>query len=68
MITLGASRVHSRQRDMFIRYFMYGIMICYFNFFTEFTYRHHVELDGQFLSLDVLDTAGKVRIYLIYKQ
>lgn len=27
---------------------------------TESTYRHHVELDGQFLSLDVLDTAGKV--------
>ncbi|XP_067036013.1 ras-related and estrogen-regulated growth inhibitor-like [Acropora muricata] len=25
----------------------------------ECTYRHHVELDGQFLSLDVLDTAGK---------
>ena len=29
---------------------------------TECTYRHHVELDGQFLSLDVLDTAGKVSI------
>ena len=27
---------------------------------AECTYRHHVELDGQFLSLDVLDTAGKV--------
>lgn len=25
----------------------------------ECTYRHNVELDGQFLSLDVLDTAGK---------
>ena len=25
-------------------------------------FRSHVELDGQFLSLDVLDTAGKVRI------
>ena len=34
--------------------------MCYFYLFTECTYRHHVELDGQFLSLDVLDTAGKV--------
>ena len=32
-----------------------------FKFATESTYRHHVELDGQFLSLDVLDTAGKVQ-------
>lgn len=38
----------------------------HFTFFVECTYRHHVELDGQFLSLDVLDTAGKVRISSFY--
>lgn len=35
-------------------------ILCFYP--TECTYRHHVELDGQFLSLDVLDTAGKVSI------
>lgn len=39
--------------------------LCKFLFFpclsyTEATYRHHLVIDGQFVSLDIMDTAGKV--------
>lgn len=27
---------------------------------VEMTYRHHVTLDGHFVALDLMDTAGKV--------
>ena len=30
--------------------------------FSETTTRHHVDVDGEYLALDILDTAGKVNI------
>lgn len=32
---------------------------------TEATYRHHLIIDGQFVSLDIMDTAGKVCLILL---
>ena len=32
--------------------------------FTETTTRHHLDVDGEYLALDILDTAGKVNIQL----
>lgn len=32
----------------------------YFFSNAEATYRHHLLVDGQFVSLDIMDTAGKV--------
>lgn len=29
-------------------------------FFTESIYRHYFELEGDYISLDIMDTAGKV--------
>ena len=31
---------------------------------TETTTRHHIDVDGEYVALDILDTAGKVNIIL----
>ena len=39
------------------------MMMCFslFSIFTEMTYRHHMTLDGHYVALDIMDTAGEVR-------
>jgi len=31
---------------------------------TETTNRHHIDVDGEYVALDILDTAGKVNMKL----
>ena len=50
-----------------LRVFDKEFRFLYFYFFprlslTEATYRHHLVIDGQYVSLDIMDTAGKVRL------
>lgn len=30
------------------------------SYFLEMTYTHHMNLDGQYVALDIMDTAGEV--------
>ena len=34
--------------------------------FTETTTRHHIEVDGEYVALDILDTAGKVKLFFFF--
>lgn len=39
---------------------LYNFNMCASLSSSEATYRHHLLIDGQFVSLDIMDTAGKV--------
>lgn len=36
--------------------------------FTETTNRHHIDVDGEYVALDILDTAGKVNLPVNYTE
>ena len=40
---------------------------CIAFFFTESIYRHYFELEGDYISLDIMDTAGKVNHWFTYE-
>jgi len=38
-----------------------------FTFDTESTWRHHMEVDSEYIYVDLLDTAGEVRLKVLRK-